>query len=84
MTMKTTVSVTRAQAGLPRLLRSGETVAVQRRDETVAYIVPKARMEALLETLEVLANPRAMKAIERDRAGKGRYLPLTALDEDEG
>ena len=84
MSMKTTVSVTQAQAQLPRLLRSKETVAVQRHEETVAYIVPRERMEALLETLEVLANPAAMQAIRRDQRGKARYLPLSALDEDQG
>lgn len=82
MSMKTTVSVTQAQAQLPRLLRSKETVAVQRHEETVAYIVPRERMDALLETLEVLANPTAMQAIRRDQRGKSRYLPLSALDED--
>jgi hypothetical protein len=39
-------------------------------------------MEALLETMEILANPRAMRAIRRDQSGKGKYLPLSALDED--
>jgi PHD/YefM family antitoxin component YafN of YafNO toxin-antitoxin module len=84
MSMKTTVSVTQAQAQLPKLLRSKETVAVQRHDETVAYIVPRERMDALLETLEVLATPAAMQAIRRDLRGKSRYLPLSALDEDQG
>lgn len=84
MIVKTTVSVTQAQAQLPKLLRSKETVAVQRHEETVAYIVPRERMEALLETLEVLANPEAMRAIRRDQAGKSKYLPLSALDEDQG
>ena len=82
--MKTTVSVTQAQAQLPRILRSHETVVVQRHDEVVAYIVPRDRMEALVETLELLADPRAMRAIRRDRAGKGKYFPLASLDEDEG
>ena len=83
MVMKTTVSVTQAQAQLPRLLRSKETIAVQRHEETVAYLVPKERMEALVETLEILANPEAMKAIQLDRQGKGKYLPLSVLDEGE-
>lgn len=38
-------------------------------------------MEALLETMEILANPAAMKAIRRDRTGTREYLPLSALDE---
>jgi hypothetical protein len=84
MSMKAIVSVAQAQAQLPRLLRSKETVAVQRHEVTVAYIVPRERMHALLETLQVLANSTAMQAIRRDQRGKSRYLPLSALDEDQG
>jgi len=38
-------------------------------------------MEALLETMELMANSKAMGAIRRDQSGQGRYLPLGALDE---
>jgi hypothetical protein len=38
--------------------------------------------DALLETMEIMANPEAMKAIRRDQSGKGKYLPLSVLDED--
>ena len=82
--MKTTLSVSEAQARLPRLVRSKETITVQRRDETVAFIVPRERMEALLETMEILSNPAAMRAIRRDQSGKGKYLPLSVIDEDQG
>jgi len=78
------LSITQAQAQLPRILRSKETIAVQRHQETVAFIVPRERMEALLETMELLANPAAMRAIRRDRSGKGKYLPLSVLDDNEG
>ena len=81
---KTSVSLAEAQAALPRLIKQKETIKIQSRDETVAFIVPRERMEALLETMEVLSNPSAMAAIERDRSGQGTYLPISALDEDEG
>ena len=73
-----------AQAKLPRLVESNETITVRKREETVAFIVPRERMEALLETMEILSNPAAMRAIRRDQSGKGKYLPLSVLDEDEG
>ena len=82
--MKTTLSVSEAQAQLPRLVRAKETITVRRRDETVAFIVPRERMEALLETMEILSNPAALRAIKRDQSGKGKYLPLSVLDEDKG
>ena len=40
-----------------------------------------ARM-GVTSTMEILANPKAMAAIRRDRSGKGKYLPLSVLDED--
>ena len=76
------MSVTEAQKKLLRLVESKETITLQKREETVAFIVPKERMEALLETMEVMANPAAMRAIRRDQSGKGKYLPLSVLDED--
>ena len=79
--MKTELSVSEAQARLPRLVQSKETIQVRSRDKTVAYIVPRERMEALLETMEILSSPAAMRAIRRDQSGKGKYLPLSALDE---
>jgi len=79
--VKTTFDIAEAQARLPRLLRTKQTVSLCQNNETVAFLVPRARMEALLETMEILANPAAMKAIRRDLSGKGKYLPLSVLDE---
>lgn len=82
--MKTTFDVAEAQAQLPRLVRSKETLSLRQKNAIVAFLVPRERMEALLETMEVLANPAAMQAIRRDQSGKGKYLSLSVLDEDEG
>ena len=84
MAMKSSVTVTQAQAQLPRLLRSKETIAISRHGSTQAFLVPRERMEAILETMELLANPAAMAAVKRDRAGKTAYQPLSVLDEDQG
>jgi organic hydroperoxide reductase OsmC/OhrA len=81
-TVKTTFDIAEAQARLPKLVRGKQTVSLREADETVAFLVPRDRMEALLETMEILANPDAMKAIRRDQSGKAKYLPLSVLDED--
>ena len=83
--MNSTYSVSEAQARLPRLLKdaSDRPIAIQRRNKTVAYVISRARMEAIAETLELLANPEALESFRRDRAGKGKFYPLTVLD-DEG
>ncbi|MBI2926714.1 MAG: prevent-host-death protein [Verrucomicrobia bacterium] len=80
--MKTTFDIAEAQVRLPKLIRFKQTVSLQKDNETVAFLVPRDRMEALLETMEILANPEAMRAIRRDQSGKGKYLPLSVLDED--
>lgn len=80
--MKTTFDIAEAQARLPKLVRTKQTVSLRQDNETVAFLVPRDRMEALLETMEILANPKAVRAIRRDQSGKGKYLPLSVLDED--
>jgi len=39
-------------------------------------------LEAIVETMELLANPKARNAIEAHRAGRTRLLPLSALDDE--
>ena len=80
--VKTTLNITDAQAQLPRLLRSKKTVTICRRGETVAFLVSRERMESIFETLEILSNPGAMKAIRRARSGKGKYIPLEQLEKE--
>jgi antitoxin YefM len=65
--MTSSVTVTQARAQLPRLIRQKKTVAIRRHGNTEAFLVPRERMEAILETMELLANPEAMTAIRRDR-----------------
>ena len=82
--MKTTYTITEAQAKLPMLVREAsdaDAFAITKHGETVAYLISKERMESVLETLEIMANPEAMKAIRDDRAGRIKYLPLKALDD---
>jgi PHD/YefM family antitoxin component YafN of YafNO toxin-antitoxin module len=80
---KSTYSVTEAQSALPRLVREaegGDLVGISRRDQTVAYLVSRQHFEAIVETMELLANPRARSAIASHRAGRTRFFPLSALD----
>jgi antitoxin YefM len=82
--MKSTYSVTEAQSQLPKLLKEaqrGEAIAIRRRNDTVAYLVSRERMEAIVETLEILANPDAMREIRAHKAGKTKFYGLKALDE---
>jgi len=57
-------------------------IVVTRREKAVAYIISAERMASIAETLEIMADPKAMEAVRKARAGKGKYYPLSALDED--
>lgn len=84
MPSKSTYTVSQAQSRLSELLKraeQGEPVSIRRHNETVAYVVSRERMEAIVETLEILGNADAMRGIRRHRAGKLRFVPLSALDE---
>jgi prevent-host-death family protein len=84
--MKSTYTVTEAQARLPGLLRQATRsgpVCIRRRNETVAYLVSRERMEAIVETLEILGNPEALRAIRAHRSGKLRFVPLASLGREE-
>jgi prevent-host-death family protein len=85
--MDSTYSVTQAQTNLPRLIKEATnegSVAITRHEETVAYLISRGRMDAIMETLDLLANPAAMKALRNYEAGKTKFVPLSALNGDEG
>jgi uncharacterized ferredoxin-like protein len=46
----------------------------------VAVLISMERMEAIAETMELLADPKAMSAIRKHRSGKANYHDLSALD----
>lgn len=78
--MKTTLTVTQAQANFPKLARGGEIVAVQRHGEVCAFVLPRARLEEILETMEVLADPEAMRAIRDFESGRAKPIPLATAE----
>ena len=59
------------------------SVTVCRNGRVVGFLVSRERMEAILETLEIMANPKAMQAIRNYEAGKTRLKDVSCLD-DEG
>ncbi len=82
--MKTTYTITEAQARLPRMVREtagGTALAITRHGETAAYLISKDRLDGVLETLELMANPELMRAIAEDRAGQITFQPIETLDE---
>ena len=83
--MNATVTLEQAQAQLPRLLRRARRegfFAVSEHGKTVGFFISLDRMEALLETIEIMGNPKAMKAIRDYQAGKMKFRDIDRLDEN--
>lgn len=82
--MKSTYSVSQAQAKLPSLVRSieeaGTSYGISVHGVTSAYLVSRERMESLLETVEILGNPDAAQAIAAHKRGETVFHGLEALD----
>ncbi|MCZ7636295.1 MAG: type II toxin-antitoxin system Phd/YefM family antitoxin [Verrucomicrobia bacterium] len=82
--MKNTVTTTEAQANLPRLLRqlpAKKSLTITSHGRIAGFLVSKDRMEAIIETMEILANPEAMKAIQAFEAGHSRGKNISCLDD---
>ena len=83
--MISTVTISELQAQAPRFVREAEkegAVTIARHGRTVAFLVSLERMEAIVETLEIMGNPRAMNTIRRYQTGKGKFKDMACLDED--
>ncbi|MGB8356642.1 MAG: type II toxin-antitoxin system prevent-host-death family antitoxin [Chthoniobacteraceae bacterium] len=83
--MNSTVTISELQAQAPRFVREAEkqgAVTIARHGKTVAFLVSRERMEAIIETLEIMGNPKAMKAIRAYEAGKAKFKDISCLDED--
>ena len=80
-----TMEIAKAKRDLPRIVRGlkkSGSLAISNHGRTVAYLISRDRVEAMLETLEIMSNPKAMKAIRDFEAGKIKFKPVEALDED--
>jgi len=60
----------------------GELAVVTRHDKPVAYVISAERMEAMLETMELLANPEFVRALEAERSGKTAYHSIDSISDD--
>jgi PHD/YefM family antitoxin component YafN of YafNO toxin-antitoxin module len=78
--VKSTFSVTEAQANLPRIVRASSIVGISRHNKVAGFYIPRERFEALLETMELLANPGAMKTLKLAKAGKLKYRRLAQVE----
>jgi antitoxin YefM len=82
--MKSTVSISEGQNSFPALVKAAEkgaVVTVTRHNEPVAYVMGHERMTAVAETLEIMGNLAASRAIEEHKAGKTKFGKLDDIPE---
>ena len=67
---------------LPQLLAEAQIdpVPITRDDRTVAFLITPERLDALLETRELMSNPEAMEAMREARQGGGTYHSLAEFE----
>jgi PHD/YefM family antitoxin component YafN of YafNO toxin-antitoxin module len=82
--MPDTYNIKEAQAGLPRLCRSGKRFVIANRNTPVMVAMPVEDFEALMETLDILGDPVAMDALGLAQSGMGTYRKLNLDDPDFG
>ena len=80
--MPDTYTIKTAQQKFSALVQEADDhpVTITRQGKAVAVLISMERMEAIAETMEILADPRAMAAIRRHREGRAVYHDVSVLD----
>ena len=81
MKSESTVNVTEAQANLPQLIRR-DSFAISRHGKIVGVFLSKDRIEALVESMELLGDPAFIKALEEYTSGKAKLYSVSSLNRE--
>jgi PHD/YefM family antitoxin component YafN of YafNO toxin-antitoxin module len=79
MTSDSIVNVTEAQARLNQLIDT-DSFAISRHGKVVGIYLSKDRIEALVETMELLSNPGFAKALKDYESGRMKLHNTADLD----
>jgi prevent-host-death family protein len=71
--------VQRNIAAVVRQAEGGSLATITRHAKPVAFVIGAERLAAIAETMEILANPKAMKAIRDAESGKGKWYSVDDL-----
>ena len=83
MKKRSTVTASELQSCTPKILREAGRrgmLAVTEKGHVTAFLVSRDRVMAMIETMEILSDPKAMKAIREFEAGKGKFYSVDELD----
>jgi prevent-host-death family protein len=80
--MADSYTVKTAQQQFSAVVREAQEhpVTITKQGKAVAVMMSVERLEAIAETMEILADPAAMAAIRAHREGHGVYHDAAALD----
>jgi prevent-host-death family protein len=81
--MPDTYNIKTAQKRFSSLVQEAEEhpVTITRQGQPVVVMMSLERMESIAETMEILADPKAMEAIRKSRDGRAVYHDVSVLDE---
>jgi len=82
--MKDTYSVKELQrdtAGAIAAAESGALITITRHARAVVHVISAERLGGMIETMELLADPKFMAALKKERAGRGKYHPLSSIED---
>jgi PHD/YefM family antitoxin component YafN of YafNO toxin-antitoxin module len=79
MTSDSIVNVTEAQAKLNKLIDT-DSFAISRHGKIVGIYLSKDRIEALIETMELLGNPEFSQALKAYESGRMKFYGIADLD----
>lgn len=82
--MINTYNIRELQSGLTKICRKREKFMIANRNHPLFVALPIEEYEALIETMDLLADPDARKALEMAKAGKNTYRELDLDDENFG
>ena len=76
-----TYTISQAQARLPRLIKE-DSFAISVHGEVKGFYLSKSRLEAMIETIELLENPGFAAALKVHRSGKSKTYTVEELDKE--
>ncbi len=79
--MSSAYNLTQARKKLPALMKEclERPVPLTRKKQVIGFLLSRERMESMLETIEVMQDRKAMKALRDYETGKTTFHPLSAL-----
>jgi PHD/YefM family antitoxin component YafN of YafNO toxin-antitoxin module len=79
MTKDSIVNMTEAKATLHKLVNT-DSFAISRHGKIVGIYLSKDRIEALIETMELLSKPEFAKALKDYQSGRMKFHGMARLD----